>query len=56
VFHILHSNLPFLVFFFRGGADKVNLKREHIGPKKGYFYKVEELPTTIQAIPYVDLV
>ena len=39
----------------RAGGEKVNLKRENANPKAGYVYKGEEA-TTIQPIPYVDLV
>ena len=39
----------------RAGGEKVSLKRENANPKPGYVWKGEE-PTTIQPIPYVDLV
>ena len=39
----------------RAGGEKVNLKRENANPKDGYVW-AGVLPSTIQAIPYVDLV
>ena len=39
-----------------GELPKANLKRQHVGPKAGYFYTLDEVPTTIQPQPYVDLV
>jgi hypothetical protein len=38
-----------------GTEQKQNLKRVNTQPKKGYFYAVEKVPTTIQPTPYVDL-
>ena len=40
----------------REGGDKVNLKRENKQPKSGYVYKSASAPTTIQPLPFVDLV
>ena len=39
----------------RAGGEKVNLKRENANLKAGYVLK-GRCPTTIQPIPYVDLV
>lgn len=39
-----------------GKATKVSLKRENAKPKEGFFYKLTDVPTTIQPTPYVDLV
>ena len=39
----------------RAGGEKVSLKRENANPKAGYVWK-GDAPTTIQPIPYVDLV
>mmetsp|Transcript_2072 Transcript_2072/g.2186 ORF Transcript_2072/g.2186 Transcript_2072/m.2186 type:complete len:160 (+) Transcript_2072:43-522(+) len=40
----------------RAGADRVLLKRQNTQPKTGYFYAIDEAPTTIQPLSYVDLV
>lgn len=37
-------------------SERVNLKRENVQPKAGYFYKLTDAPTTIQPLSYVDLV
>lgn len=39
----------------KAGGEKVNLKRENANPKAGYVWK-GDAPSTIQPIPYVDLV
>jgi hypothetical protein len=39
-----------------GKMDKQNLKRQNTQPKAGYAYSVTDRPTTIQPLPYVDLV
>jgi len=39
-----------------GKMDKQNLKRQNTQPKLGYAYTISEKPTTIQPLPYVDLV
>ena len=38
------------------GGEKVNLKRENTQPKAGYFYTLENIPETIQPVPYVGLI
>ena len=40
----------------RAGRSRVLLKRQNTLPKKGYSFKITEEPTTIQPLPYVDLV
>ena len=39
-----------------GTANKKSLKREHTQPKGAFYFTVTEEPTTIQPVPYVDLV
>ena len=38
-----------------GSGEKANLKRQHTGPKAGYFYTLDDKQTTIQPQPYIDL-
>jgi large subunit ribosomal protein L21e len=40
----------------REGAPRQNLKRQNAQPKLGYSFKIDAEPTTIQPLPYVDLV
>ena len=37
-------------------GEKVDLKRHPVQPKAGYVYEIAETPTTIQPLPFVDLV
>ena len=39
-----------------GTAQKKSLKRANAMPKTGYAYTISAQPTTIQPLPYVDLV
>ena len=44
------------IFKFNYNFTPYHLIRLPAQPKTGYFYKIEEAPTTIQPLPYVDLV
>ena len=50
------SNEAHKVAVRAGKATKVSLKRENKQPKTSFFYTLDEVPTTIQPTPYVDLV
>lgn len=39
----------------RQGGEKKVLKRQHAGPKAGFFYNLSGAPETIEVKPYVDL-